>query len=268
MRFCRKILIMALAFALFGLFSVLISAAEKPDKELSADELVRKIDKLLRGQNSYMDMKMTVHNPDWSRSREFEMYAYDSRKDEKAFIRITSPARDRGTGFLKIGYNLWMYVPRTEKVMKIPPSMMHQSWMGSDFTNDDLVRESSIVDDYNHEIIEVKDHQEGGREYRLELLPKPDAPVVWGKIILWVWDREDVLVPTRQQFFDESGRMINEMIFSDMKEMGDRTIPARWEMRSMTKPGHRTVLEIREAKFNIEVSPGTFTERNLKSKDW
>jgi len=258
----RKFFIGTLAAVLFFLCSMpsLVSG-----DELNAEELVKKIDDLLRGESSYMEMKMTVSNPDWARPRSFEMYAYESKVGEKAFIRITAPPRDRGCGFLKIGYNLWMFIPRTERVMKIPPSMMHQSWMGSDFTNDDLVRESSIVNDYKHRIIESADHPEGGKVYNLELLPKPDAPVVWGKILLWVWDKG--FIPTREQFFDEEGRMINEMIFSEIKQMGGRRIPTLWEMRSMTKPGHKTILELTEAKFDMEIDPGIFTEKRLKKKN-
>jgi outer membrane lipoprotein-sorting protein len=262
MIFSRENFIKTLAGILFFLCSI---ASLVSGQELSADELVKKIDDLLRGESSYMEMKMTVYNPDWARPRSFEMYAYESRAEGKAFIRITAPSRDRGCGFLKIGYNLWMFVPRTERVMKIPPSMMHQSWMGSDFTNDDLVRESSIVNDYEHRLIKVEDHPEGGKVYLLELLPKPEAPVVWGRILLWVWD--EGFIPTKEQFFDEEGRMINEMIFSEIKEKGGRRIPTLWEMRPMTKPGHKTVLQILEANFDIEIDPGIFTEKRLKRKN-
>ncbi len=263
MNFSRIISTAAFVLIAFGLVA---PSSRLSGEDLSAEELVKKMDDLMRGGTSYMELKMVIHNPDWARPREFEMFSYDSRKEEKAFIRITSPARDRGSGFLKIGYNLWMYVPRTERVMKVPPSMMHQSWMGSDFTNDDLVRESSIVKDYDHKILEVEDHPEGGRVYHVELLPKPEAPVVWGKILLWVWDNG--FIPTKQQFFDEDQRLVSEMIFSEAKEMGGRVIPTVWEMRSMTKPGHRTVLNVEKAGFDMEIDPGIFTERNLKSKDW
>jgi outer membrane lipoprotein-sorting protein len=263
MNFSRIIFISC--FGLFLLFLLGIPLRVSGE-DLGAQELVRKMDDLMRGGTSYMKMKMIIHNPDWRKPREFEMFSYDSRNDGKAFIRITAPARDRGSGFLKISYNLWMYVPRTERVMKVPPSMMHQSWMGSDFTNDDLVRESSIVKDYDHKVLGVEDHPDGGRVYHLELLPRPEAPVVWGKILLWV--RDQGFIPTKQQYFDEDKRLVNEMLFLEARDMGGRRIPTVWEMRSMTKPGHRTVLEILEAKFDIEIDPGIFTERNLKTKDW
>ena len=250
-----------------GMILILLMTFSFPafSQELSAEEIVQKVDELLRAETNYFKMKMIIYNPDWSKPRQLEMFGYESKKDEKAFIRITAPARDRGTGFLKIGYNLWMYIPRTERVIKIPPSMMHQSWMGSDFTNDDLVRESSIVKDYVHKIVKIEDHPEKGKIYVLELTPKPGAAVVWGKILLWIWDQG--FIPLKEQFFDEEGRLINELIFSEIKEMGGRKIPTRWEMRSMTKPGHRTVMIVEEAKFNIKISPVIFTEKNLKSKN-
>jgi outer membrane lipoprotein-sorting protein len=233
---------------------------------LTADEVVAKMEALLRGETSYMKMKMTIYNPDWANPRVLEMFAYASEKDKKSFIRITSPARDRGTGFLRIGYNLWMYMPATEKVMKIPPSMMHDSWMGTDFSNDDLVHESSNVTDYEHKILNIADHPQGGKIYQVELLPKPNAPVVYGKILVWVWDQG--FMPLKQQYFEESGKMMDEMILSEVKEMGGRRIPTSWEMRSMDKPGHKTVMLLEDAKFNLKIDPGIFTEKNLKSKNW
>jgi outer membrane lipoprotein-sorting protein len=257
--------IRASAAAGLMLLSLLIAPAVSA-QSLSADELVVKMDSLLRGKSSYMKMRMTIYNPDWSGPRELEMFAYETVKDSKSFIRITAPARDRGSGFLKIGYNLWMYVPATEKVMKIPPSMMHESWMGSDFTNDDLVKESSVVKDYDHKILKVDDNPQGGKTYSLELIPKPNAPVVWAKILVWVWDQG--FIPLKEQYFDESGKIVDEMIFSEIKEMGGRKLPSKWEMRSMTKPGHKTEFLITEARFDIDIDPGIFTEKNLKSKNW
>jgi outer membrane lipoprotein-sorting protein len=233
---------------------------------LTADELVAKMDALMRGSTSYSKMKMSIENPDWSSPRQIEMFAYESVTDSKSFIRITAPASDRGSGFLKIGFNLWMFVPATERVMKMPPSMMHDSWMGSDFTNDDLVRESSIVKDYTHAIKDVTDNPAGGKTYEVELIPKPNAPVVWGKIVAWVSDQG--FTPLKEQYFDEQGKLVNEIIFSEVKDFGGRKIPSTWEMRSMTKPGHKTIIHIVEMKFDLKIDPGIFTEKNLKSKDW
>jgi len=259
MAWARKCLAMGLG-VLLGLGLV------PPLHAQTAEELVAKMDSLLRGQTSYTRLKMMIYNPDWSSPRGLELYAYENVKDSKSLIRITAPARDRGIGFLKIGFNLWMYVPSTERVMKMPPSMMHESWMGSDFTNDDLVRESSVVKDYEHRIKGVEDNPQGGKTYELELIPKPGAPVVWGKILVWVWDQG--YIPLKEQYFDERGKMVAEMIFSEVKEMGGRKLPVNWEMRSMTNPGRKTVMLLLEAKFDLKIDPGIFTERNLKSKNW
>lgn len=255
----------ALRQLILPLWLLLLAAPRLSGQELSAREIVQKMDTLLRGKSSYTKMKITIYNPDWSKPRVMEFYAYESTEDKKAFIRITSPPRDQGTGFLKIEYNLWMYLPATERVMKIPPSMMHQSWMGSDFSNDDLVKESSLVNDYEQKITGVETDPEQGKVFQLELLPKPSAQVVWGKILLRV--REQGFVPLREQYFDEQGRLVNEMTFSQVQEIGGRTLPTVWEMHSTTKPGHRTVLELREAEFNLAIPPGTFTEKNLKTRN-
>ncbi len=235
-------------------------------QELTADEIVKKMDELLRGESSYMKMKMTLENPDWSSPRVLELLAYEQTADHKAFIRITAPARDQGTGFLKIGYNLWMYIPATEKVTKIPPSMMHGSWMGSDFTNDDLVKESSIVNDYTHRLLGTEDDPAAGKVYKLELVPKPGAAVVWGKILAWV--SVEKYLPVKEQFFDEQGRLVSEMIYSQVKDLGGRMMPTLWEMRPADKPGHKTRIELLDGRFNFKIEPGVFTEKNLKSKNY
>jgi len=254
---------------LLGLGLILIGLAlglSLKAQSLGAEELVKEMDELMRGESSYSQMRMRIHNPDWSKPRELEMFAYEDKLQEKFFIRITAPARDRGTGFLKIGKNLWMFVPGTERVMKIPPSMMRESWMGSDFTNDDLVRESSLVKDYIPKIITTEAHPEGGTIYQLELVPKPESAIIWRKILVWVWDRG--YLPLREQFFDEQNKPVNEIVFSQVKKMSGREIPTVWEMRSLTKPGHKTTLELLEIKFDLKIEPGIFTERNLKSRNW
>jgi len=252
-------------FGLIGLATALISSGLF-GQEPSGTEIVKKMDELLRGESSYTKMKMTLTNPDWNNPRELTLYAYELTKEQKSFIRITYPARDKGTGFLKVGYNLWLYVPATEKVTKIPPSMMHQSWMGSDFTNDDLVKESSIVNDYEHKLLDTIQDPANGKVYQLELIPKPSAQVVWGKILVWV--RAEGYVPLKQQYFDDQGRMASEMLFSEIKNLGGRIIPTVWEMRPADKPGHQTIIRLLDAQFNQEIDPAIFTEKNLKSKNY
>ena len=162
---------------------------------LDVKEIIQKSDDLMRGKTSYGELIMETRTPRWTRSISMQSW---SEGTTKSFILITAPVRDKGTTFLKINNEMWQYVPKVEKIIKIPPSMMLQSWMGSDFTNDDLVRESSIVEDYNCKLL-----AEEPARYKIELIPKPDAAVTWGKIIYYI--AKVTFVPLRADFYDEEG---------------------------------------------------------------
>lgn len=203
--------------------------------------------------------EMTIKDPRWERT--LKLKAWEMRKEKKSFIRILSPPKEKGIGTLKIGLEMWNYLPRVERIIKIPPSMMMQPWMGSDFTNDDLVKESSIVEDYLHRVI--GEEKIGGFDaYRVEAVPKPDAPVVWGKILYWV--RKKDFIPLKQEFYSERGELIRVMTFSEIKEMGGRVLPTYWEMVPVKKEGRMTTLRILEAEFDIPIPEEIFTLRNLK----
>ncbi len=138
---------------------------------------------------------------------------------------------------------------------------MLQSWMGSDFTNDDLVKQSSIVKDYHHKII--GDEKYGGYDcYKIEMIPKEDANVVWGKIIAWVSKKG--YLSLRSDYYDEDGYLIKKMTGSKVKKMGGRVIPTLWEMQPVDKPGQKTVMEYLNIKFNIPLKESFFSQQNMK----
>jgi hypothetical protein len=237
--------------------------------QFDAVAVIKKVEDLLRGDTSYSEMKMTVYNPAWPGPREYEMRSWDDRKTDRSFIRITAPARDRGKAFLKDGKVFKVYIPteRENKPMTIPPSLMLQPWMGSDFTNDDLVRESSVIDDYTQTVEEVE-HAGGKTLVRVRLDPKPEAPVVWGKIVYWV--DADASVPVRELYYDEDGKAVREMLLTEVKAMGDRNIPTVWEMKNLDpdKKGQRTIITLSKMQFNLPIDPQVFTEKNLTRRDW
>jgi outer membrane lipoprotein-sorting protein len=175
-------------------------------QELTASRIIAEADKLLRGDTNHGRYEMTITTPHWQRTLKMEAWA---KGKNKSFIHITYPAKEKDITFLKIDYSLWNYLPKIERVIKIPPSMMMQSWMGSDFTNDDLVKESSIVDDYEHRLLGTE-RLDDGEAYKIELIPKQDAPVVWGKIIFWV--RKEGFIPLREEFYSERGELKKVMI--------------------------------------------------------
>lgn len=250
----RKILI----FVMISFFPLSISHALPDDDGKAA--ITRMIQKM-RGHVNVAVYEMTVQRPSWTRT--LKMKVWDDRARRRVFIRILEPAKEQGTSFLRLGYNLWNYLPSVEKTMKIPPSMMLQAWMGSDFTNDDLVKESSYIDDYDH-VIAAKETRDGLTVLKIEMTPHQDAPVVWGKVIYWVREKDDL--PVEQHFVDEHGRLIKDLVFSDYKVLDGVLLPARWEMKSVLKEGQKTILNLISLDFDPSppVPESVFTERNLK----
>jgi hypothetical protein len=160
-----------------------------------------------------------------------------------------------------------MYVPRVERTLRIPPSMMLQSWMGSDFTNDDLVRESSALDDYDHRLLGLDPSPPGHpdlRAYVVEYLPHEDAPVVWGKIVAWIEVEHGT--PLLQDFYDEDGEKLRSMRFADVRVVDGRHVPFSWSMTPLDKPGHETRIQVGRIRFDIPIDESIFTTRHLKKK--
>jgi outer membrane lipoprotein-sorting protein len=223
-----------------------------------ASEIIKKVDQKMRGNSSSSNMTMKIVRPDWS--REISMKGWSLGTDF-SLILITAPARDQGTGFLKRDKELWNWQPTIDRVIKLPPSMMTQSWMGSDFTNDDLVKESSIVNDYDHFIrgdttITTRD------AWKIELIPKEGAPVVWGRILIYV--SKDDHIELLIKYYDEDDFLINTMILSDIREMGGRVIPARMDMIPAENPENRTVIQYNDIQFDIGISEDFFSIQKMK----
>jgi outer membrane lipoprotein-sorting protein len=224
----------------------------------SARDIVAAANDLLHGRSSTAIATMTVIKPDWSRKMTTKSWMLEP---DYAMILITSPAKDRGTVTLKREKEIWNWIPSIQRVIKIPPSMMLQPWMGSDFTNDDLVRESSIVEDYTQTLLGEEKIQ-GYDCYKIRLLPKPEAAVVWGKVVMWISKKGFLELKT--EYYDEDGALVKYMTGSKVKKMGGRTIPTHWEMIPVNKPGEKTMFDYASIKFNIPIHPPFFSEQNMK----
>ncbi len=224
----------------------------------TAQEIIRRSEDLLKGKTSRGTFTMTIETPDYTRTMEMDTWWVGN---EKALIVVTSPRREAGNKTLKLNNELWMYLRNTETTIKVPPSMMLQSWNGSDFTNDDLVRESSLLDDYTMRIV-ARDSVGGASTWQLELIPKPNAPVVWGRILYWV--RTADYLPARAEYFDERGVRTRTMTFEDVRRMGGRLIPARQSMVNDLKPGHRTTFQYVSVEFDVAISDRIFSFRELE----
>jgi outer membrane lipoprotein-sorting protein len=223
-----------------------------------AKEIVRKSDELVKSSSSYAELTMTVVKTDWSRTVTMKNWALEP---DYTLMYITEPARDKGSVTLKRKKEVWNWIPTAQKVIKIPPSMMLQSWMGSDFTNDDIVKESSVVNDYTHTIL-GEEKFAGYDCYKIESIPKPDAGVVWGKLLIWVAKNE--YFQLKVEFFDEDEFIVKTYLGDDVKEMGGRTIPTHWEMIPIDRPGEKTVFIYNKIQFNYDVNEAFFSERNMK----
>lgn len=237
------------------MFGSIAASAQTP----TAKEILQKAEEKTRGtESAYSELKITTVRPRWTREMTMKSWA---KGNDFSLILITGPARDKGTAFLKRKKEVWNWVPNIERTIKMPPSMMMQSWMGTDFTNDDLVRESSTVNDYNSEI--VGDSTIAGRTcWKLRLIPKPDAPVVWGKVVVFI-DQQDY-IQLRTESYDEDFYLVNVMNASAIKEVDGQTIATKMEMIPQDKDGHKTLMEITQMQFNPDISEDFFTTQNMK----
>lgn len=224
----------------------------------NATEIVRKADDKMRGKSSYAEAVMRIVRPDWTREIGMKMWSMDS---DKSLVLVISPARDKGMATLMREKEIWNWQPNIERVIKLPPSMMMQSWMGSDFTNDDLVKQSSIVNDYSHKLL--KDTLIDSYDcYKIELIPKEGAPVVWGKIHSYISKIEYHQLMVK--FYDEDGFLVNTMIASKIKLMGGKNIPSYLEMIPAENPKQKTVFEYSKMEFDIDVEDSFFSLQNMK----
>jgi len=221
-------------------------------------EIIKKADEKFRGTSSQGEMTMIIQRPTWSREVSMKNWTLGN---DYSMIYITAPAKEKGQVFLKRHNEMWNWVPSIERMIKIPPSMMMQSWMGSDFTNDDLVRESSLVKDYSQKLI-GEETIDGYDCYKAELTPHPDAPVVWGKILMWV--SKDDYYWLKAEYYDEDNKLVNTEILSDIKQMDDRKMPTRLEMIPADEKGNKTILIFKNIKFNVNLNESFFSQQNMK----
>ncbi|MDD2390824.1 MAG: outer membrane lipoprotein-sorting protein [Desulfobacterales bacterium] len=228
---------------------------------ITATQIIEKSEQAIQGESQIATAEITIKTRRWTRTMKLESYRV--RKDKKSFSEILSPRKDAGNRFLMIDQNMWHYVPRLQQTIKISPSMMLQSWMGSDFTNDDIVKESSIVADYTHHMI-GNEAVDGHECYKLELIPRPDAAVVWGKIIYYA--RTSDFLPVREEFYNEHNELKKHLTLSNFQKMGDRIIPVLYKMQTVSKPDRYTLMELESVRFDVPIPETVFTLQYLKKR--
>ena len=241
-------------FFIFLLFISYMSSSQ------DATNILRISEEKIQGiKSSYTEMVITIERPKWK--KEMSMKGWSIGDDYFSSV-VLSPVKEKGTVFLKRENEVWNYVPSIERIIKLPPSMMMQNWMGTDFTNDDLVQRSSVSEDYKNKII-GEDNIDGYDCWIIELIPNQDAPVVWGKLIMWI-DKKDYM-QLKTQFFDEYDEMVSVMTSSTIKNFGGKNLPAVIEFIPLDKEGNKTVIERLVWEFDIEINERFFLPNYMKN---
>lgn len=223
-----------------------------------ATEIVKRAEEKIRGESSRGEMRMKIVRPTWERTISFETW---TKGTEFSLTLITAPAKEEGQTFLKRRNELWQYDPTINRMIKLPPSMMSQGWMGSDFSNDDILKESSLSKDYNHTLLS-RETYDGTQTYKIELIPKEGAAVVWGKIVKWI--SQDEYLQLKSEYYDEENYLIKTETASDVKTMDGRVIPTHFEIIPADEEGNKTIMIIEDMEFNININDGFFSQQNMK----
>lgn len=251
----RPIISCTLAVLLF----TMISAGVLGQQTLTAKQIIEKADRNMQGESSISVMTMTIKRPAWERTIGFKNWA---RGRELALTLVTEPAKEKGQTFLKRGNDMWNYVPSIGRLVKLPPSMLSQGWMGSDYTNDDILNESSLVQDYTHELSGTEDF-DGSRCYRISLVPLEQSNIVWGKIITWVSTSDFLFL--KSEYYDENQSLVRTETAREIKTMDGRKIPTRLEIIPADEPRNRTIVVIQSMDFDVKIDDAFFSQQNMKS---
>ena len=237
---------------------VLIAWAAPAAHASEAAEIVRAAIDHWRGESSYSEITMTIHRPDWERSMSMRAW---TQGDDRSLVRVTDPARDRGNGTLTDDNNMWSYSPKINRVIKVPSSMMSQSWMGSDFSNKDISRADDIIDQYVHTLLNTYE-RDGHVINEIEAVPLEDAAVVWGREVLQI--RDDHLLLTHE-FYDQDGGLVKSLESLEIGEMGGRAVAIRQRMGKAGVPEEWTEIKLDAVEYDIELSDSMFTRSNLRN---
>jgi outer membrane lipoprotein-sorting protein len=233
-------------------------AAHGQDTDRDAGSIVRDAVNHWRGLSSYTEMSMVIHRPDWERSMTMRAW---TKGDKKSLVRVTEPRKDRGNGTLTDDNNMWTFSPKVNRVIKIPSSMMGQSWMGSDFSNKDVARADDIIDQYDHTLLGTED-VDGMTVYEIQSIPHEEAAVVWGREVLRIRDDHVVL---EHRFYDQDGELVKTLESLEIAEMGGRTVAKRQRMSKTESPEEWTEIQVNSVEYEIDIRDSMFTQSNLRN---
>jgi outer membrane lipoprotein-sorting protein len=247
-------------FAVAMTLLLIVTAVVHGQSEVDPKEIIDRVDRIMRGDSSHGVATMSISTERWKREKTLEIW---SEGTDKALIRVQQPRKEAGLATLKVGSDIWNYLPKVARTIRIPSSMMMASWMGSHFSNDDLVKESRLITDYDIELA-FEGEREGVEVWEFELKPRPEAPVVWGRIDYRV--RRDDLMPLKADYFGEDAELKRTITFSDFREMGGRVVPARMRISPADKPVEFTEIVYSELEFDLQLPDDTFSLAFLRKR--
>jgi len=248
-----KVMKYLLLLFMFTLFSSSANATT-----LEARDLIQKAMDHWRGQSSYSEVSMTIHRADWQRSMSMQSW---TKGDKTSLVRVTKPIKDKGNGTLTKDNNMWTFSPKVNRIIKVPSSMMSQSWMGSDFSNKDISKSTDIIDQYEHKIVQTN-KQDGHTVYVIESIPHEDAAIVWGKEVLSI---RDDFVLLEQQFWDQDNVLVKTMQSREIKKLGGRTVSSIIRMGKLASPDEWTEMSIQDIRFDEQLPDSLFTLSSLRN---
>lgn len=241
---------------IFTIFILAFSAAFAHAQ--SAKEIVQKAQDTFEGESNYMEMSMTIVRPGWTRNISLKTC---NKGTDYSMTLISEPAKEKGQTFMKRKNEIWSWNPKIRRLIKLPPSMMSQGWMGSDFSNDELLNKSSLTDDYNHKIIGTE-KLAGKSCYKIELTPKKGNHIIWGKQIKWISKGDYLMLKT--EYYDDENYLLKTEKASQIKNMNGRNIPTYFELIPADEAGNKTIVKLTQAVYDISVSPSFFSQQNMK----
>lgn len=237
---------------------MLLLATSASSAEIDPRSLIESAMDHWRGLTSYSEITMIIHRPDWERSMSMRSW---TKGDKTSLVRVTEPAKDAGNGTLLKDDNMWTYSPKINRIIKIPSSMMNQSWMGSDFTNKDISKSTDIIDQYDHRLLETRS-EDGHEIYVIESTPHEDAAVVWGREVLSI---RDDFVLLEQQFWDQDNVLVKTMSTLEIDTMGGRSVARRMRIGKVDTPDEWTEMRVHAIRFDIELKDSLFTLSSLRN---
>lgn len=245
-------IIKIIGIAMLGGIAISMNTAD-----LTAVQILKKAEQKLMSTTLIAEMDIQVIRPRWKKTMSLKTW---SKGSDYALAYIVGPEKDKGTVYLKTKSNVYSYLPKIKKTIKLPSTLLSQNWMGTDMSTDDLVKLTNLTNDYTAKLAGSK--KVSGRDcHVIVLTPKDEADVLWGKLELCI-DKKDY-IQMKTVFYDEDLEVVNTMVSSLVKNLGGKMMASKMVMTPANKAGHSTVVTYKTIKFNAPIAPSFFSRENM-----